>query len=178
MNTKFKQLADLGAADFAHINGNLLHHLNGTKDLLSSWSASQPLQDAGLYHAAYGTAGFDAQMVAPDQRGKIAHIIGQQAEEIVYQYCACERGDVWPQLGLVNNPDFKNRFTLKIYQLHPALLKDLCELTAANELEIALGSSEFIELHGHDLFKLFTTMRPLLSSSANNAVKKILGHYK
>jgi hypothetical protein len=83
MNEKFKQLTKLGAADFAHINGSLIDHLKGTKDLLSSWSASQVLQDAALYHAAYGTAGFEEQMVAANQREKIAKIIGSQAEEIV-----------------------------------------------------------------------------------------------
>jgi len=83
MDEKFKQLTELGAADFAHINGNLIDHLQDTKDLLASWSASKVLQDAGLYHAAYGTAGFEEQMVAANQREKIAQIIGSQAEEIV-----------------------------------------------------------------------------------------------
>jgi len=178
MDKKFSQLAKLGAADFAHINGNLIDHLKGTRDILASWSASQTLQDAGLYHAAYGTAGFETQMVAPDQRTKIAQIIGPQAEEIVYQYCACDRDTVWPQLGPVSSPDFKNRFTQQTYTLSTALLKDFCELTAANELEIAKGNAQFIEQHGKGLLTLFTHMQPLLSTKANAAVKRVLGHYK
>lgn len=43
MDTKFKQLSELGAGDFAHINGNLIDHLRGTEDLLYSWSASKVL---------------------------------------------------------------------------------------------------------------------------------------
>lgn len=178
MDEKFKQLAKLGAADFAHINGNLIDHLKGTRDILTSWSASQTLQDAGLYHAVYGTSGFDAQMVAPNHREKIAQIIGVQAEEIVYQYCACDRDTVWPQLGLINNPDFKNRFTQQTYRLNSELLNNFCELTVANELKIALGSTAFVEQHGKSLYRLFSNMRPLLSSRANAAVKRVLGHYK
>lgn len=175
MDEKFKQLAELGAADFVHINGNLIDHLQGTKELLSSWSASQTLQDAGLYHAAYGTAGFETQLVAPEQRKKIAQIVGAQAEEIVYQYCACDRDYFWPQLGLVAKPIFRNRFTQETYPLNSGLLKDFCELTVANELEIARASSDFIAKHGRGLLKLFTRMAPLLSSGANRAVTRVLG---
>ena len=175
MDEKFKKLAELGAADFEHINGTLIDHLKGTKDLLFSWSASQELQDAGLYHAAYGTAGFEQQMVAADQRERIAQIIGARAEEIVYQYCACDRDCFWPQLGLVENPQFRNRFNLQTYQLDPQLLKDFCELTVANELEIAMGNADFVTEHGSGLFKLFTNMWPLLSPKANSAVIRELG---
>ena len=99
MEDKFKQLALLGAADFQHLNGSLIEHLKGTRDLLASWSAAKTLQDAGLYHAAYGTAGFNQQMISVEQRTKIANIIGPSAEEIVYQYCACDRTYFWPKTG-------------------------------------------------------------------------------
>ena len=175
MDEKFKQLSELGAADFAHINGSLIDHLKGTRDLLSSWSAPPALQDAGLYHAAYGTAGFEERMVAANQREKIAQIVSPQAEEIIYQYCACDRDYFWPQLGLAENPKFRNRFTLQTCQLEPQAVKDFCELTAANELEIAAGNTHFVTQHGSGLFKLFTNMASLLSPSANSAVTRVLG---
>lgn len=175
MDSKFKKLAELGAADFAHINGNLIDHLKSTKDLLSSWPASPALQDAGLYHAAYGTAAFEEQMVAANQREKIARIIGPEAEEIVYQYCACDRDYFWPQLGLMEYPKFRNRFTLQTYPLERQAVKDFCELTLANELEIAMRSRDFITQHGSGLLKLFTNMAPFLSPSANSAVTRVLG---
>ena len=84
MDTKFKQLTALGAADVAHINGTLIDNLKGTRDILASWSASQTLQDAGLNHAAFGTAGFEEQMVSANQRANIGKIIGAQPDEIVY----------------------------------------------------------------------------------------------
>ena len=175
MDEKFKQLSELGAADFAHINGSLIDHLKGTRDLLSSWSAPPALQDAGLYHAAYGTAGFEERMVAANQREKIAQIVGPQAEEIVYQYCACDRDYFWPQLGLIEHPKSRNRFTLETYQLKLQAVKDFCELTVANELEIAMTSPDFVTQYGSVLLKLFTQMAPLLSPSANRAVTRVLG---
>lgn len=58
MSYKFQVLSELGAGEFEHLDGSLIAHLNGTKDLLLQWGASLELQDAGLYHAAYGTDGF------------------------------------------------------------------------------------------------------------------------
>ena len=169
MNEKFRQLAKLGAADFQHLNGSLIEHLKGTRYLLASWSAPQTLQDAGLYHAAYGTAGFSQQMVSVKQRSRIAAIIGSSAEKIVYQYCACDRDYFWPKLSLENNPYFRNRFNGEIYKLDTQMLKDFCELTVANELEIESKQPGLITFGG-ELHKLFLAMRPLLSPAANNSV--------
>ena len=89
MSDKFQALAALGAGDLEHLDGSLIEHLNGTNNLLQQWGAAIDLQDAGLYHAVYGTAGFSQNLVSTDQRDKISAIIGEAAEEIVYQYCAC-----------------------------------------------------------------------------------------
>lgn len=172
MQYKFKQLALLGAADFQHLNGSLIDHLKGTRDLLASWSAPQILQDAGLYHAAYGTSGFSQKMVSIDQRSKIAAIIGQPAEEIVYQYCACDRKYFWPKLAIEDNPTFRNRFSGETYKLEHQLLRNFCELTVANELEIESNQPGFITVGG-ELNTLFLAMRPLISSAANISVTNI-----
>jgi len=83
LDEKFQALADLGAGDFEHLDGPLIEHLRGTRALLRQWGARAELQDAGLYHAAYGTAGFSQNLVSLDQRGRIAAIIGDSAEAIV-----------------------------------------------------------------------------------------------
>ncbi|GAL33384.1 hypothetical protein JCM19240_2080 [Vibrio maritimus] len=62
------------------------------------------LVDAGLFHAAYGTAGFDDNMVSLSQRHEIAGVIGEEAESLVYLYCSCDREEVFAQFG------HKNRF--------------------------------------------------------------------
>ena len=175
MEEKFRQLSELGAGDFEHLDGSLIEHLIGTKALLENWSASEELQDAGLYHAAYGTAGFNEHLVATSQRHKIASIIGERAENIVYLYCACDRDYFWPQFGEPNQLIFKNRFTDESFQPSKEQVKDFCELTVANELEIAQGNSGFLEKSGAYLLTLFTSMRPWLSENANLSVQQILG---
>ncbi len=78
-------------------------------------------------------------------------------------------------MGLVANPQFRNRFNLQTYLLNPQLLKKFCELTVANELEIAMANADFVSKHGSGLFKLFSNMKPLLSPEANSAVSRVLG---
>lgn len=56
------------------------------------WGAHDVLCKAGLYHVAYGTDGYSKTLVSLEQRGQIKALIGAVAEEIVYVYCACERG--------------------------------------------------------------------------------------
>ena len=175
MNEKFQKLSKLGAGDFDHIDGNLIDHLNGTKKLLREWSASTILQDAGLYHAAYGTAGFDEALATVKQRNEIAKIIGKEAEEIVYLYCACDREYFWPQIGRVTVPEFKNRFTGQVFQLSPQQLCDFCELTVANEIEIAMDNPPFINKHGHALYSIFKNMCNYISKPASTSVELVLG---
>lgn len=175
MTGKFEQLSRLRAGEFEHMDGSLIDHLCGTKELLASWSASEVLQDAGLYHAAYGTAGFNESLVSTTRRDEIANVIGKAAEDIVYLYCACDREYFWPQFSASDNPKFKNRFTGQLLLPSNQELCNFCELTVANELEIATDNIEFISTHGRKLYVLFTNMQAYLSPQANSAVEVILG---
>ncbi|MEX1033102.1 MAG: DUF6817 domain-containing protein [Cellvibrionaceae bacterium] len=173
MNDKFRKLSELGAEEFDHVDGSLADHQKGTKKLLEQWGASVDLQDAGLYHAVYGTAGFAENMVSIEQRRDIADIIGTSAEEIVYQYCACAREEFFAKIGNEPEPEFKNRFTGKSYRLTSGMLKNFCELTAANEIEIAIDNAEFMAQHGADLRQLFTRMAPYLNAAALEKVENV-----
>lgn len=175
MSDKFKALANLGAGEFEHLDGSLIEHLNGTKEILARWGGSQMLQDAGLYHAAYGTAGFEESLASTDQREKIAAIIGAEAEEIVYQYCACDRQVFFANLGQSPDPLFKNRFTGESYHLAETMLRDFCELTAANEIEIAIDNPDFIEEHGASLAGIIRDMTPYLSVTAKERGTEVFG---
>lgn len=174
MEEKFKQLSALGAGEFEHINGALIDHLNGTKFLLEQWKAPIELQDAGLYHAAYGTAGFEESFVSTGRRQDITVIIGKEAENIVYTYCACDREYFWPQFSTPDTLEFKNRFTGELFQLTQQQLCHFCELTVANELEIAQGNKGFINADGEFFLSLFTNMRPYLSVQASFSVEAVL----
>lgn len=175
MNKKFEKLKSLGAGDFQHLNGSLETHLKGTESILSDWGASDVLKAAGLFHAAYGTAGFDENMVSLSQRQEISETIGGEAEELVYLYCSCDRDYVYPQFGVNEEIKFRDRFNGAITELPPEKIRLLCELTVANELELVYASDEFKEKYGPELFELFQRMRPYISSEANNGVTLALG---
>ncbi|GAB1267111.1 hypothetical protein NBRC116493_03640 [Aurantivibrio infirmus] len=177
MEEEFQALAALGAGEFEHLDGSLIQHLKGTQQLLESWGASKALQNAGLFHAAYGTAGFEQSLVSADQRTKIADIIGSAAEEIVYQYCACDREDFFAKIGRDNKPEFKNRFTKESYYLSAQTFRDFCELTAANETEIAIDNEEFLGKYGNELNRLFARMAPFLCESAQRKTKEIFSDW-
>jgi hypothetical protein len=174
MDKKLQKLAAMGAGDFEHVDGKLIDHLFATRDLLKAWSASEILQDAGLYHAAYGTAGFNEDLVNISQRKKIAEIIGQQAEDIVYQYCACARAFFWPKIGVETKPNFKDRFTGEVYLIEEDMLQNFCELTVANELELAIDNSAFVLEHGQFLYALFVKMGDFISQPARALVEQVL----
>lgn len=130
------------------------------------------LRRAGLYHAAYGTAGYSPAMVSSGQRSKIVAIIGADAERIVYRYCSCDRTAVWPQIGEVAPVRFHNRFTGVTKAVGEADLRDFCELTCANAVEIAKDDRDFVERDGDHLGRLFRHWSPFLSSSARLAAEQ------
>ncbi len=131
-----ERLKELGAEEFAHLNGDLYVHLLGTHELLRAWGNSDDICMAGLYHAVYGTDGLPSGLVELSDRPRIATIIGHEAEELVYLYAACERSVVYPQIGRSKVVTFSNRFTHQERPLLHGELVALCELTLANELEI------------------------------------------
>lgn len=175
MKSKFQKLANLGAGEFEHLDGTLIDHLMNTMELLKEWGAISELQDAGLFHAAYGTAGFDERMISLERRRDIAKIIGIKSEEIVYEYCACDRSIFFSRLGNEQTPVFKNRFSGEEYYLSDEMLTMFCELTAANEVEISIDNSRFKAEYGPALNELFLKMAPYLSNDVKAAVNKEFG---
>lgn len=179
MNKKFtarfeelsKELKRLGAGDFKHLNGSLISHLQNTREILVHWGASAELCDAGLFHAAYGSAGFSKSMLGLSQREKIASLIGHETEKLVYLYCSCERAYVFPKLGTSKHIEFKDRFVGSTFTLSNAQAKLFCELTVANELELVYASKAFKVEHGEGLFGLFESMQGYLSTAAIQAYK-------
>lgn len=171
---KFKALQELKAGELAHLNGSLMDHLVGTAKLLTSWAARDELVDAGLFHAAYGTAAFDQTMISVKHRHKVAVIVGASSEQIIYNYCACDRNFVWPQFGLADKVIFRDRFTESNINIDEQGLRDFCELTVANEIEIAHKDESFIEQYSSELKELFGCMSPYLTKEAIGAYSKLL----
>jgi hypothetical protein len=173
MDEKFRQLIELGAGEFEHVDGSLIAHLEGTMCLLKAWNSSKLLQDAGLYHAAYGTSAFEQNLFELSQRQDVAAIIGSEAECIVYHYCACDRDTFFAQFGTVEKPVFYDRITAQTSALSKELLQQLCELTAANETEIAINNPEFVNQHGAGLVDLFRRMQDFLSPAAQRKIQHV-----
>ena len=172
---KFAALEALGAGDFEHKNGSLHTHLLGTYDLLKSWGASAALCDAGLYHSAYSTAGFKKTMVSLSLRSDIASIIGENAEAMVYLYCACDREVVYQNFQ--NQPavvEYKDRFTDETYALSAQQASAFCELTVANELELMSLNKAFQAKHRVTLLALFDSMKKFLGQEAIAAYESTL----
>ena len=174
MNTRFSILESLNAGDFQHLNGSLETHLKGTAALLKKWGASEVVQTAGLFHAAYGTAGFSQHMVSLEQRQSIAQTIGKDAEALVYLYCSCDRNFVFPQFGKAQNIVFRDRFTGTDFELSNDDALMFCELTVANELELVYASDAFKKQHGHGLYELFNRLEKYLSQCAKAEYKTAL----
>lgn len=170
---KFQQLAELGAGDFEHLNGDLLTHLKGTQKLLKHWGANTVICDAGLYHAAYGTAGFEQSMISLNRRDKIAAIIGKQAERLVYLYSSCDRDYTFAHITS-EKIEFRDRFNDSYFELASKQMTDFCELTVANEMELVLSDKSFKKQYGAALLELFDMMQPHLSEAAKNCYRQEL----
>ena len=113
----FQRLQELGAGEFVHLNGSLIEHLKGAADLLKSWGNREALCNAGLYHAVYGTDGYDESLVVLTMRQQIAGLIGTEAEGITYLYGACDRQAFYPRIGTSSQLTYSDRFTQKSFEI-------------------------------------------------------------
>ncbi|MBC9714699.1 hypothetical protein H9Y04_19255 [Streptomyces sp. TRM66268-LWL] len=158
-----------GAEAMEHPGGTLLAHLLRVRQQLAAWGARPELQLAGLCHAFYGTDGFASALLPLERRAELVAAIGAEAEGIVYFYGACERATTYREPGA-----YRDRFTGEDRHPTPQEQRDFAELTAANELDLALVDEEFRRKHGAGLLELYTRMRPALSPAAWQACVEVL----
>lgn len=177
INDKLLALKDLGVGEFAHLNGNLESHLLGTYELLKEWKNPVYICDAGLYHAVYGTQplkrlGIPHKEYSPSDRPKIRAIIGEESEQLVYLYGACDREYLYPQIG---SPKaiYRDRFTGRMSELPSKTLTGILEITLANEMEIYLYGPLIQESHRGNYLELFDRFEGLVSAEAHNYYKSI-----
>lgn len=170
-----QKLSELGAGETAHVNGSLLAHLQGTHDILAKWGNRPALCDAGLYHAVYGTAGFGPVLIGRAERDRVASLIGSEAEDIVYTFCACDREYFYRQILTSQPPEYRDRFTGARFMLAHQSLRGFCELTMANQLEIVSHSAAFPTPQAARFRRLFAAMKPYVSEQAFSANLQLLG---
>jgi hypothetical protein len=165
MNEVEEFLLAKGALDLEHPGGTLLAHLRRTHDVLYTWGARPALRLAGLAHAAYGTDGFPQGLMEVSARATLAGLIGSDAEEIVYAYCSCDRAFTYPRLT-EPSPQLRDRFTGEVSMPSPQRVRDLVELTFANELDVLAHNDDLRTRHGDALRSLFTACKPYASEPA------------
>ncbi|MFF5106667.1 DUF6817 domain-containing protein [Streptomyces sp. NPDC000134] len=158
-------LRECGAESIVHPGGTLLAHLQRVQARLAAWKARPALQLAGLCHAFYGTDGFPTALLPLDRRHDLAAVIGTEAESLVYLYAACDRKATYPALHRADAA-FHDRFTGRSHVPGPQSRRDFTELSAANELDLAVIDSVFRDTWGPRLLALFTRLRHLLSTDA------------
>ena len=164
-----ERLHALGAGTFPHVNGTLERHLEGTERLLRQWGNREMVCVAGLYHAVYGTDGIEGCLTGLDTREALARVIGVEAESLVYLYGACDRERFHPRIGTPAQNAFVDRFAGREYPIGDAQLRDFCEITVANELDLALCNQDFARRHADELLELFGRMRGAISAAAERA---------
>lgn len=171
-NQKLSALKELGVGEFAHLNGKLEAHLLGTYALLLEWENPEYVCDAGLYHAVYGTQpmerlGIPHNDFSPSDRPEIRAIIGEEAEHLVYLYGACDRDFFYPLIGSPK-ATYRDRFTGETPELDSRTLRDLLEITLANELEISISGPSVRDGDRMNYIHLFDRFRGLVSVKAFN----------
>ena len=167
-------LQALGAGEFPHVNGSLARHLRGTAALLRRWGRREAVCLAGLYHAVYGTDRIHGVLAGCGMRKTIANVIGAEAEALAYLYGACDRDAFHPRLGTPGQWMFADRFTESEYPITESQLRDLCEITVANELDLARANPRFLVRHAAALISLVDRMQALVSIAALDAAHETL----
>ncbi|MFJ8622340.1 DUF6817 domain-containing protein [Kitasatospora sp. NPDC093550] len=164
-----------GADRIPHPGGTLLAHLVRVAGLLADWGCDPAVRTAGLCHAAYGTDGFDHALLGLDQRAALVELVGHRAEALVHLYASCDRAAVYPRLGVVEQPLFRDRFTGREHTPPEDDLRAFLALTAANELDVLAHNADLAARYGPGLRLLFTRTRPLLPPAARQACADLLG---
>lgn len=132
----FELQRTLGAEQIDHPGGTLHAHLRRVHALTVEWNAAPHTQLAAICHASYGTDGFQPALLPTTDRERLRHVIGPDAEALVYLYGACDRVRTYPNLGRQPLPMI-DRFTGTSRAIHGAELRDFAVLTIVNELDVA-----------------------------------------
>jgi hypothetical protein len=156
-------LAHWRAADQAHTGDDLAVHLTGVYALLCGWQADPVVARVGLLHAVDGTV--NAPTAIRPESFSLLEVLGERGMDLFRLYVDCDRNHVWPQLGAAT-VDWVSRHDQRHEALEGQRLRDFCELTMANELEILLRNRAHRDQHAAAMRPLLARLRPNVSALA------------
>jgi hypothetical protein len=108
-----------------HSHSNFINHLIGTFNILKKWKQPEDLCFAGMFHNIYGNEYFNPNLNI--NREEIRNLIGENAENIVYEFVNCDRTKINEKnnieliiLNLANSLDQKKLFIVEdnLYDLN------------------------------------------------------------
>ncbi|KAM3245545.1 hypothetical protein ACQJBY_056713 [Aegilops geniculata] len=81
-----------GAGECWHKHGTFLAHLLEVYRILRLWGAPDAVARCGLYHSAYSNSYVNLAIFEPDVgRGRVAAVVGDEAERLVHLFCVVPR---------------------------------------------------------------------------------------
>lgn len=166
-------LLERGAQGIEHPGGTLDDHLARVQQRLAQLGAPQEVQLAARAHAAYGTDGFDVALLSLEERTVLAGVIGEDAEQLVYRYGACDRKRTWNTLA--DTGRVWNRFTETSEILDGAKLQAFTDLSLVNEFDIAEHSADFLDRYGNYFRRLTTAWAPMFSAAVLADARRVFG---
>ena len=90
-----KALKHRGAHRCWHKHSTFLDHLLGVHNMLRLWGQGTTVGRIGLFHSAYSNSYVNLALFDPSkERETVQHLIGRDAEELVYLFCVIDRQDV------------------------------------------------------------------------------------
>jgi len=165
-------LRERGAESIEHPGGTLYAHLCRVQQRLAALGAVTYLQLAGLTHAAYGTDGFNRALLPWTDRAALRAVVGDEAEDLVYLYGACDRDHTWSTLagtGTVHDRFTGERRTLDAGQVVPFV-----DLSIVNELDVIEQNPAMLDRHGDYFRTLFAAWEPVTSPSVADDARRVL----
>jgi hypothetical protein len=166
-------LRDRGADGIAHPGGTLGGHLERVQQRLARLGAPETVQWAGRVHAVYGTDGFDVALLDLDDRPLLAGMVGEETEQLVYRYGACDRARTWATLA--DTCRLWDRFTGADQLLDDGQLQAFADLSIVNELDVAEHSEDFLGRYGDYFRRLTAAWSSVLSPAVAGDARRVFG---
>ncbi len=134
--------------------------------------ADDVLRLAALAHAVYSTDGFATHLLTLDERDVLRKVAGDEVEQLVYLYAACDRKRSWANLG--DSHEVYDRWSGTPAHLDSRTLSRFVDLSTVNELDVAENAAAMEAKHAESLLQIFRSWGGLGSKSVTADAYRVL----